>query len=1127
MAKGQQTATQPFAFNAMVEALGSVPSSGIPGSYEHLPQGMTISRNYPFYANKQELVISESEIQRMELLCQQVYTSSDPVERSKAEREIMEFATSPNCLKISALLLDRANSPYSQLIGAQTLVKVVTTKPNNLTSHQKIELRNYAIQYLVDKVDSASFVIQSLTKLFAVVTKSLWFDETQDFLPFIHSYFISHTNHLERQTIGTILLNQLIQEINQTHNDPLIHRSITRQRRVATEFRDKNLMDIYVMTCSILKTNLPRLEHERSCISSALSKLIECSLKLINSCLSYDFIGTSPDESNSDDLPTVQIPSSWRKLFIEEDIVEVLFALYHLLPSELGKYAISCLVQVTSVRRSLFNSNERFNFLVKILNGIEGIIIDFDRLSDPDSYHEFSRLLVRFKSNFQLSELCKAPKFDNWLVLVRDMTIHSFKQFISPNSTHYLLMFWQKLVSSSNYCKGTFDKYLDEHAPKIFRSYVQNRLDCVNAVATDASLALEDPLDDLIMIQQQMEHLAHLSRQNFRETARFLAETFEKVAHRYTELIQMSEYPETDFQIITGHLAWLVYVVGATIHGRIFVTNDNEDPLEGELVSLVMQLSQVSDAQLRQNRLRCERLELAFLSFFDIYRKCHMCELGGGRIHKRLVEILNLDNESHLFSVYITKIITNLNCWSSSEPVIKHTLEMFSELSQGFSNMHKLYELKEIKFMLTNHNAQNFPFLSNSASMEFMRHRTSFFASLTKHLIESMRFSHEDSFDEFLLPIDRALDELNKLLIDENYSEDNYAKNETAKRAFIGTCRDVRGVAKEFIRPNIYNLLFEWLFPKYTALLRTSLEVWYNDPNATTPALRLIAELVDTREKRAYNDYLTTDALYLFIEVSKILIGYGTKLLSITDIPYDQLYVYKLKPISLLFKIIQLLLKSRVNYAVFQLYGDPSLRNVLEMFVKLFVSILNCDILSYPKLSFQYFPLLEILAANHCEFLSNIEPDIFRCILISLHSGISVSEDRICTSSLISINYILTQNFKWYTKQPRRIGSQHRVKEDEERRELSRRVLETHKEQFQSMMVTMLELLMSSEQVSHPQLPLPLLVIILLYDEKFTQIRRNLIKAQKTSEAERSVSGWFDTLMDGICFSVSQSNRDK
>lgn len=913
----------------MVEALSSLSGqNGQAANQQLLTTGL--------YAQQQP---PEQEIQQIEMLCKQVYESTDPAERSKAERAIIEFGSSPGGLTLSPLLIDRADSPYSQLLGAQTLVKAVSSKPNNLTLDQKVELRNYAIHYLANRQNLAPFVIQCLTKLFAIITKLVWFDvsETQDVLPLIHHRFIGHSDNIERQIIGVLVLTQLVQEINQVNYDPFIHRSITRQRRVATSFRDEQLSDVFTLSCSLLNRNLMALEENQR--SPERLKLIECLLKLTISCLSFDFIGTSPDESNSDDLPTVQIPSSWRRLFVEDDTVELFFRLYHRLPPDIACHSVSCLVQLTSVRRSLFSTNERFNFLIKILEGIQGIIENPAGLSDPSTYHEFCRLLVRFKSNFQLSELSKTPKYEKWISLVRDFTCHAFQAWnSSPNSIHYLLMFWQKMVSSSNYCKGTFEHHLDSNAPKIFSAYVRYRLDGVHAVAHDG---VEDPLDDSTMLQQQMEQLSYISRQSFKESAQFIISAFEETARRYTELLQQTEGLE--FEIMTGRLAWLVYIVGAAINGRLYVRGERDDPYEGDMVCLVMQLSQLSDAQLRQNRARCEKLELAFLSFYETYRKCHLCELGAGRIHKRLIETLQLTSDTHLYSIYITKIITNLNCWSSSEPIVRYTLEMFHELSQGFSNMHKLYDLKEIKFMISNHTPEHFPFLSNAASIEFMRHRTSFYCSLSRHLIESMRFGNDEKFDDFLLPIDNAFEQLRQAILEN--PDTVVAKNEEAKRAFIGICRDIRGVAKEFTKPPSTNLLFEWIYPKYTPVIKRALEIWYNDPQATTPALRLIAELVDTREKRNYHDNYSSDSIYLFREVSSLVVGFGARLLTLTNIPNENIYQFKLKAISLVFKIIQLSLRAKINYAVFQLYGDPALNDLLQMFVKLFLSIISCDIL--------------------------------------------------------------------------------------------------------------------------------------------------------------------------------------
>lgn len=914
----------------MVEALSSVSDQN----------GQSGNQQLPFSGLNPQVPV-EQELQRIELLCKQVYESTDPVERQKAERAVIEFTSSPSGLVLSPLMIDRANSPYSQLLGAQTLVKAVSSKPNNLTLEQKTELRNYAIHYLANRQNLAPFVIQCLTKLFAIITKLIWFDvsESQEILPLIHHRFLGHNDNIERQIIGALLLTQLVQEINQVNYDPYIHRSITRQRRVATSFRDEQLSDVFTLSCGSLHRNLNALPNDQH--SPERLKLIECLLKLTISCLSFDFIGTSPDESNSDDLPTVQIPSSWRRLFVEDDTIELFFRLYHRLPPNIACHAVSCLVQLTSVRRSLFNTNERYNFLIKILDGIQGIIENPAGLSDPSTYHEFCRLLVRFKSNFQLSELSKAPKYEKWITIVKDFTCHAFQAWnSSPNSIHYLLMFWQKMVSSSNYCKGTFEHHLNTNAPKIFSAYVGYRLEGVTAVVQDGA---EDPLEDTTMLQQQMEQLSYISRQNFKDSSQFLTSAFEETARRYTELIQMPEVPEVEFDIITGRLAWLVYIVGAAINGRLYVRGEREDPYEGDMVCLVMQLSQLSDAQLRQNRNRCEKLELAFLSFYETYRKCHLCELGGGRIHKRLVETLQLTSDTHLYSIYITKIITNLNCWSSSEPIVRYTLEIFHELSQGFSNMHKLYDLKEIKFMISNHTPEHFPFLSNSASVEFMRHRTSFYCSLSRHLIESMRFGNDEKFDDFLLPVDNAFEQLRQAILENPDSV--VAKNDEAKRAFIGICRDIRGVAKEFVKPPSCNLMFEWIYPKYTPVIKRALEIWYNEPQATTPALRLIAELVDTREKRNYHDNYSSDSIYLFREVSSLVVCFGARLLTLTNIPNENIYQFKLKAISLVFKIIQLSLRAKINYAVFQLYGDPALNDLLQMFIKLFLSIISCDIL--------------------------------------------------------------------------------------------------------------------------------------------------------------------------------------
>lgn len=62
---------------------------------------------------------------------------------------------------------------------------------------------------------------------------------------------------------------------------------------------------------------------------------MSCLLRLAYNCISFDFIGTSPDES-SDDLCTVQIPTSWRPAFLDFNSLQLFFDLYHCLTPSLS-----------------------------------------------------------------------------------------------------------------------------------------------------------------------------------------------------------------------------------------------------------------------------------------------------------------------------------------------------------------------------------------------------------------------------------------------------------------------------------------------------------------------------------------------------------------------------------------------------------------------------------------------------------------------------------------------------------------------------------------------------------------------------------------------------------------------
>lgn len=69
-----------------------------------------------------------------------------------------------------------------------------------------------------------------------------------------------------------------------------------------------------------------------------------------------------------------QIPTSWRPTFLEPSTLELFFELYHALGGALAGLALACLVQLASVRRSLFSNSERAKFLNRLTAGVFRIL---------------------------------------------------------------------------------------------------------------------------------------------------------------------------------------------------------------------------------------------------------------------------------------------------------------------------------------------------------------------------------------------------------------------------------------------------------------------------------------------------------------------------------------------------------------------------------------------------------------------------------------------------------------------------------------------------------------------------------------------------------------------------------
>uniref|UniRef100_A0A8I6AH01 Exportin 7 n=1 Tax=Rattus norvegicus TaxID=10116 RepID=A0A8I6AH01_RAT len=1013
---------------------------------------------------------------QLENLCKQLYETTDTTTRLQAEKALVEFTNSPDCLSKCQLLLERGSSSYSQLLAATCLTKLVSRTNNPLPLEQRIDIRNYVLNYLATRPKLATFVTQALIQLYARITKLGWFDCQKDDYVFRNAItdvtrFLQDS--VEYCIIGVTILSQLTNEINQADTT----HPLTKHRKIASSFRDSSLFDIFTLSCNLLKqASGKNLNLNDESQHGLLMQL----LKLTHNCLNFDFIGTSTDES-SDDLCTVQIPTSWRSAFLDSSTLQLFFDLYHSIPPSFSPLVLSCLVQIASVRRSLFNNAERAKFLSHLVDGVKRILENPQSLSDPNNYHEFCRLLARLKSNYQLGELVKVENYPDVIRLIANFTVTSLQVY--SGSTNYLVL---------------GQRYLAAVSRKLKRA----------AFFLGSRDGLEDPLEDTGLVQQQLDQLSTIGRCEYEKTCALLVQLFDQSAQSYQELLQSASASPMDIAVQEGRLTWLVYIIGAVIGGRVsFASTDEQDAMDGELVCRVLQLMNLTDSRLAQAG--NEKLELAMLSFFEQFRKIYIGDQvqKSSKLYRRLSEVLGLNDETMVLSVFIGKVITNLKYWGRCEPITSKTLH----------SVRKLVKLSAVQFMLNNHTSEHFSFLgiNNQSNLTDMRCRTTFYTALGRLLMVDLG-EDEDQYEQFMLPLTAAFEAVAQMFSTNSFNE------QEAKRTLVGLVRDLRGIAFAFNAKTSFMMLFEWIYPSYMPILQRAIELWYHDPACTTPVLKLMAELVHNRSQRLQFDVSSPNGILLFRETSKMITMYGNRILTLGEVPKDQVYALKLKGISICFSMLKAALSgSYVNFGVFRLYGDDALENALQTFIKLLLSIPHSDLLDYPKLSQSYYSLLEVLTQDHMNFIASLEPHVIMYILSSISEGLTALDTMVCTGCCSCLDHIVTYLFKQLSRSTKKRTAPLNRESD-----CFLHIMQQHPAMIQQMLSTVLNIIIFEDCRNQWSMSRPLLGLILLNEKYFSDLRNSIVNSQPP-EKQQAMHLCFENLMEGIERNLLTKNRDR
>eukprot|EP01012_Entosiphon_sulcatum_P048196 TRINITY_DN6640_c0_g3_i3.p1 TRINITY_DN6640_c0_g3~~TRINITY_DN6640_c0_g3_i3.p1 ORF type:complete len:1077 (+),score=296.35 TRINITY_DN6640_c0_g3_i3:284-3514(+) len=1060
--------------------------------------------------------MNDDQLRMVNQLCQTLFQSPDASQRTQAEQQLAALSK-PESIAQLTYIVDHSTEPYTCFFVSTTILRLVTDSWNAISPEQKLELRQWLFAVVAGRgAQMERHNVAQMVSALCRLTKLGWLDHPmfQELPADVHRVFLQGASNQDLVVIGLMVLNQLILEVNQV----AAKRTLTQHRKTSVAFRDACLFDIF-------KTALVTLETIRRDPTSVDPRVVEQGLGLALACLTFDFVGIFPDDS-SDDVGTVQIPSNWRPVMIDPATMQLFWDLYPALRAPRSTECLKSIVQFASVRRSLFNTEEeRQQWLSHILSGILCVLKNRSGLDNPENYHEFCRLLSRIKPNYQLSELVSAESYAEWIELSARFTVESFINWQVTSSSHYfLLALWSRLISAQPYLKGEKPSRLESYVPEVTQAFVRSRLELAQAVVQSGG-GMEDPLDDAEMLLSQLESVPVLARSCYEKVGPYLLSLVNPVLQEYQsglQLQQITQEVHIKFQILESQLAWLTYIMGAIVGHHVSGSSSVEaEKTDGDTTACVFTIARTVQArQLMPGALQSEslqRLESAILYFLQSFRKVYVGEssMPCSKVYPRLHELLGEGMEDHMavLGFIVNHMVHNLKVWRECPRLIGETLGLFCDLSSGYSSGRFLLKLESLRYMMQHHNSQEFPFLDHPINLKA---RTKFYKTLANLLF--METVAEGAFEQFMLPLKQVCLQLQSIQQPESFAQPN------VKQAAVGVLRDLRGVCASCVNKHTYSLLFEWMFPAHMELIHRCCQVYGHDPDVTTPLLKLLADFVHNRSQRILFESSSPNGILLFKESSKLLLMYGEpRLLAHAQNQNNpgwnggqQAYQLRYKGYSICMNVLARSLSGGYcNFGAMTHYKDDALDRAVDVVIKLALTVPVDDLLGYPKVGMAYYSLMEILYADHCQLLCNLDTPAFLHLAHSLEEAvrsIELNRQSVCSATaavghLASFYMVQSQkNSQYAARLNQHIGQDP---------DLFPRVLNS------IFNVVLFEECANQWSMSRPMLPL-----ILINPNFYNDYKGKLI-GSLPPERQMKMAEAFEKLMEGIEKTLEPKNRDK
>lgn len=955
-------------------------------------------------------------VQEIEQICSQFFAGLTPSNHVQTTNYQLEsFLNDPECPASSLLLIERATSQYSVYFGALGLARSYM-KPNLSLNRQVIlQHKTELLNYVLEKPLTIT-VLTSLCKAYACLIKRFWFMKVnkqyvmQDVLRNCTNF--NDKSEAHRLTLVVLLTNVVNVILAVSKNDSYIIQSL--HQRVSINFKRNHLVHIFALSVRILRQFAEDIKSISS-FGANQNEMLERSLALCKECFAVESHEGSLSDEVSESLNMCANSIEWNDAFSTKS-VEAFFKLITDCKIEIGCECLSILANFSTIRCSRIDSKDRSIMLKSFMENIFAIIKNQSiKLCNQQFYYNFFRLITLIKSNNRVRELEPLINFDEFLDVLKELTLSGIKTMqSSSNNLLYTINAWKPIVSSQLYSRinsGNSNLKLSKHVLKILEAFINERLLFFEQVVKKGA---EDPLEDSSSLSQMLDVVSTLSDICSFEFGTFVLACFDPILE---QLQSMSKaILSNELKLIEVRLAWLVHVLACVTNGSSdgpkIIRKVHSAASIFRILKLSAYLKDVSSSR------TFEKLELSIIDFLARFENTYLQALSpqAARLYRELNELCGISNERDLMRIVLNKIAFNLTQFSKSYSLINATLTLLNDLIVDTSHSKLITSLDESLEFIKNCSNRDFPLLRISVdqpdSLKIMKCRSKLFTAIghmCKQRLEETR--GETEFISFLRPFIDTVDVIKKSL---SNREDS---SKQTQFVLIGLVRDLRGFCSSQTSYESFGHFFQSIHGENLQVLSTALERFYNVPEVTSAILRFFDELCTDRETRFNFPVFSPDGINLVRLVTRAIYSFASNLLNLS-VPAEQLYPVKLKPISICFHIMHLIISQAiVNLGVFNVYSDHSVGNVLEVLAALCLGIQpDNELAIYPKLVGNYFKLMQELAIAKIDFFTSLSPQVFSYVIVTIRMGLNMPDSNVIMRSCSVLFAILMYMFDCVNK---------------------------------------------------------------------------------------------------------------